>query len=161
MTRSNKADSVLLLDALDMAFEKKAWHGPNLKGSLRGLKVNQLLWRPKPKRHNIWEIATHAAYWKYTVYRWLTNTKRGSFPLTPSNWPRLPENPDIKNWKKDFLLLKEQHVKLVDAVKAFPSSKLNNRIKGTPWTYSKLIYGVASHDIYHAGQIQLLKRLQK
>ena len=161
MARSNKTDSAVLLDALDMAFEKKAWHGPNLKGSLRGLKINQLLWRPGPKRHNIWEIAIHAAYWKYTVYRWLTNTKRGSFPLSPSNWPRLPENPDIKAWKKDFAILKQQHVKLVDAVKEFPPSKLNNRIKGTPWTYSKLIYGVASHDIYHAGQIQLLKRLQK
>jgi uncharacterized damage-inducible protein DinB len=161
MRKGKKSDSVLLIDMLEQAFDKKAWHGTNLKGSLRGLKLNQLLYRPQPKRHNIWEIALHAAYWKYTVYRWLTNTKRGSFPRKPSNWPKIPENADLKAWRKDFALLRDQHIDLVGAVEAFPSSKLFEQIKGTPWNYAKLIYGVASHDIYHAGQIQLLKRLVK
>jgi len=161
MRKGKKSDSVLLIDMLEQAFDKKAWHGTNLKGSLRGLKPDQLLYRPQPKRHNIWEIALHTAYWKYTVYRWLTNAKRGSFPRKPSNWPNIPENTDLKAWRKDLTLLRNRHVKLIEAVTEFPSTKLFDQIKGTAWNYAKLIYGVASHDLYHAGQIQLLKRLVK
>jgi hypothetical protein len=85
-------DSIeLLLGLLDEAFERKAWHGPNLRGSLRGLDAKAAAWRPGPGRHNIWETAVHAAYWKYAVRRRLTGEKRGSFARGGSNWFRCPE----------------------------------------------------------------------
>jgi DinB superfamily len=62
----------VLLRLLEEAFQKQAWHGPNLKGSLRGLTAEQAAWRPDPTRHNIWELAVHCAYWKYAVRRKLT-----------------------------------------------------------------------------------------
>ncbi|HJS59272.1 MAG TPA: hypothetical protein VKA01_14315 [Vicinamibacteria bacterium] len=55
----------ILLGLLDEAFDKKAWHGTNLRGSVRGLDARTAAWRPGPRRHNIWELAVHAAYWKY------------------------------------------------------------------------------------------------
>ena len=69
--RDRKARPALdiLLGLLDEAFERKSWHGTNLRGSLRGLPAKQAAWRPGPRRHNIWEIAVHAAYWKYAVRR--------------------------------------------------------------------------------------------
>src|SRR5262249_48741890 len=69
----------LLLRILDEAYERKAWHGTNLRGSLRGVSSDTAAWRPARGRHNIREIAVHCAYWKYTVRRRLTGEKRGSF----------------------------------------------------------------------------------
>jgi hypothetical protein len=79
------------LAALDEAFDRKAWHGTNLRGSVRGLDARDAAWRPGRGRHNIWELVVHAAYWKYTVRRRLTGEKRGSFPLPGSNWFTRPE----------------------------------------------------------------------
>ena len=65
----------LLLAAIDEAYERKAWHGTNLRGALRGVTARQAAWRPAAGRHNLWEIALHAAYWKYAVRRRLTGEK--------------------------------------------------------------------------------------
>lgn len=51
-----------LLAALDRAYDRKSWHGTNLKGSLRAVSVETAVWRPAPGRHNVWEYAVHAAY---------------------------------------------------------------------------------------------------
>ncbi len=67
----------VLLDLLDEAFDKKSWHGPNLRGSIRGVTAQQAAWRPGPDRHNIWELTLHAAYWKYVVRRRLTFCEDG------------------------------------------------------------------------------------
>ncbi|MFQ5411533.1 MAG: DinB family protein, partial [Phycisphaerae bacterium] len=77
MTKKSPPEIALLLQNLDAAYDKAAWHGPNLKGSVRGLRVAQAVWRPRPKRHNIAEIVVHAAYWKYAVRRRLRGEKRG------------------------------------------------------------------------------------
>ena len=61
----------LLLENLNRAFGKRSWHGPNLMGSIRGLKPEDAAWRPQPERHNIWEYVVHAAYWKYRIVRLL------------------------------------------------------------------------------------------
>jgi hypothetical protein len=76
----------MLLDVINQGFDHQSWHGPNLRGSLRGATQQQALWRPNPQRHNIWEHALHAAYWKYTVRRRILNEKRGSFQVKGSNW---------------------------------------------------------------------------
>ena len=57
----------LLLVNLDEAYAKRGWHGPTLRGALRGLTPDDVYWRPGKGRHNIWELAAHAAYWKYAV----------------------------------------------------------------------------------------------
>ena len=74
-------DPITLLAFMDAAYDRTSWHGTNLRGSIRGLTVRQAAWRPSPKRHNIWELVVHAAYWKYTALRRLSGARRGSFPL--------------------------------------------------------------------------------
>ena len=138
----------LLLAFIDQAYDKKAWHGPTLRGALRGISVKEALWRPTPKHHNIWDITIHAAYWKYTVRNRLLGGPRGSFPRKGSNWFRSGGSP--AEWKKDLELLGQQHKLLREAVANLSPSKI---------TRLDMIYGIASHDLYHAGQIQLLKRL--
>lgn len=149
----------LLLSILDEAYEKHAWHGPNLRGSLRGVAAEQAAWRPGPERHNIWEIAVHTAYWKYIVRRRLTGEKRGSFALKGSNWFQRPDSISEDVWQKDVRLLAEQHKQLRKAVAEMEPARLREKVPGSKSTTLRTIYGIAAHDVYHAGQIQLLKRL--
>jgi hypothetical protein len=156
-------DSIeLLLGLLDEAFERKAWHGPNLRGSLRGVSARTAAWRPGPKRHNIWELTVHAAYWKYAVWRRLTGEKRGSFALPGSNFFRRPEGPVREAaWRADVALLVEQHRRLRAAVTTLHAVDLLKTSKGSRSTNLVLVRGIACHDLYHAGQIQALKRLAR
>jgi uncharacterized damage-inducible protein DinB len=151
----------LLLCILDEAYEKQAWHGPNLRGSLRGVSVEQAAWRPDRERHNIWEIAVHAAYWKYAVRRRLQSEKRGSFPMKGSNWFKRPEEASESAWISDLRLLRNEHLKLRQTVTEFPLERLYEKAGGSKVSNIRLVYGVAAHDVYHAGQIQFLKRLSE
>jgi hypothetical protein len=150
-----------LLAALDEAFDSRSWHGTNLRGSLRGLDVEMLSWRPGPDRHNIWELAVHAAYWKYAVRRKLTGERRGSFAMEGSNFWKRPVEETMSAWKQDLALLDREHRALRDVVASFPKTKWSQRPTGGKFTFAGMVRGVAAHDLYHAGQIQLLKTLQK
>jgi len=149
-----KASEELVLKLLDEAYAKRTWHGPNLRQSLRGVSAKQAAQRPAQGRHNIWELAVHAAYWKYAVRRRLTGGKRGSFALKGSNFFRRPVELSERAWREDLALLEREHRALRAAVvEAFRA--------GSAGKFLRHIYGVAFHDVYHAGQIRLLRRLCK
>ena len=150
----------LLLDVVDQAFDHRAWHGTPLAGALRGVGWRQALARPRAGRHNIWELTLHAAYWKYVVRRRLSRDPELVFPRSPANWPALPVLRDADAWRRDLALLKREHRLLREVIAAFPPARLHQRgWRSRRWTNIQHIYGIASHDLYHAGQIQLIKRL--
>lgn len=151
----------LLLEVLDQAFDRKGWHGTTLRGAVRGLLADDVLWRPGPRRHCIWEVALHTAYWKYVVRRRLTGARRGRIARPGSNWPPLPTPPSELAWEADVALLAKEHRLLREAVAALRPARLDRRPAGSIWTYRQMAHGVAAHDLYHAGQIQLLKRLRQ
>lgn len=151
----------LLLQILDQAFDRKGWHGTTLRGALRGLTAAEALWRPASGRHNIWELAVHAGYWKYAVRRRLAGDAIGSFARKPSNWPAVPETPEAAAWKSDIRLLEEEHRLLREVVQTLPPAKLEARSPQGVWTNAEEIHGIAAHDLYHTGQIQLIKKLMQ
>jgi hypothetical protein len=151
----------LLLQLIDEAYEKRAWQGTNLRGSIRGLTAQEAAWRPTPDRHNIWEIVVHAAYWKYAVRRRLLGEKRGLFPLKGSNWIKRPMIMRENAWREDVRLLDEMHRSMRDTIALLKPSDLNRKSTGSKFTNVFVITGIASHDVYHTGQIQLIKRLMK
>jgi uncharacterized damage-inducible protein DinB len=140
----------------EQAFRQKAWHGPNLWQALQGVTAKQAAWRPARGRHNIWEETLHAAYWKYAVRRRLEGGRRGNFVLVGSNFFPRPETGKLTEaaWKADKEILRSEHEALrkaiTNALRKPPTPKL-----GT------MLWGVAFHDIYHAGQIRLLRRLME
>jgi hypothetical protein len=144
----------LILALLDEAYEKRTWHGPNLKQSIRGVTAKQAAWRPRAGRHNIWEVTLHAAYWKYIVRRRIEGGRRGSFALKGSNFFARPENGKFNEaaWHADKELLEREHLALRESMA---------RVLRTPRGEKLLpkLWGVSFHDIYHAGQIRLLRRL--
>jgi uncharacterized damage-inducible protein DinB len=151
----------LLLHIIDEAFDKKAWHGPNLRGAIRRLELDEVAWRPGPGRHNIWEIVVHAAYWKYIVRRRLLDEKRGSFMLKGSNWFARPIVNTAEAWRADVALLEETHQQMRAAIAAMNPVDLHKKPPTSKVSNAALIAGIAAHDVYHAGQIQLLKRLAR
>jgi uncharacterized damage-inducible protein DinB len=155
------SETDLLILQLEQAFDHRSWHGTNLLGSIRGIAPEQAEWRPGEGRHNVWEIIVHAAYWKYTVYRRLVDEARGSFPLRGSNWFPRPVDASPAELKADTRLLREFHDKLLTAVTQLNPRRLGERPPGSKFTFRNLIVGVAAHDLYHAGQVQLLKRLRQ
>jgi hypothetical protein len=152
-----------LLGVIDRAYDRASWHGVNLRGSLRRVAPPDAAWRPHPERHNIWETAVHCAYWKYAVWRALTGAPRGSFPLTGSNWFRRPidRQAPLRLWRDDLALLGRMHADLRAAVAEVRPAALHRRLPRSRYTAFDLIAGAAAHDLYHAGQIQLLKALRK
>jgi hypothetical protein len=148
-----------LLDLIDEAFDRRSWHGTNLRGSLRGVTADVAAWRPAPDRHNIWELVVHAAYWKFEVRRRLTSGARDGFPLPGRNfWPR-PVAGTAEEWKRDVALLVREHAALRKILASIPTSKLGQRAPNDRFTYGGVIRGIAAHDLYHAGQVQLLKAM--
>jgi hypothetical protein len=160
MPHRGSRESDLLLTALEEAFHRRSWHGTNLLGSVRGLTPGQAAWRPAPGRHNIWEIIVHTAYWKYAVTRRITGAKRGGFPQKGSNWFPRPLRGTAAELAADIALLKRCHGELLAVTRAISPRDLRRRARASRFTVEAMVRGVAAHDLYHAGQIQLLKRLQ-
>lgn len=177
---SSDALARMLTENVQPRPRRQGWHGgPTPVGALRGVTAEQALWRPGPGRHNIWELALHIGYWKYAVRRRLEaglsssrleaatitsraeRAKGGSrFPRTPSNWPNAPGAPDEARWRDDIALLRAEHEQLVATIARVPVARYQEMTRGRrQWTVGELILGIAQHDAYHIGQIQLIKRL--
>ena len=151
------------LHLLDPPAGERLWYGgATALGSLRGVDHVQATWKPRADRHSIWELALHIAYWKYGVRRRLDETiPRGAFPRSPANWPRPPARPDARSWVEDRGLLRAEHDALVETIRSFDPNRLEELRGKSDYRYVDLILGVITHDIYHTGQIQLMKRLYR
>ena len=156
-----EAEIAVLLHAMDEAYDRRAWHGTGLKGSLRGVTAREAAWRPAPGRHNIRELAVHAAYWKYRVRRRLTGEKRGSFIIEGNNW-----------FERSGASEKSVALRAGSARARAPRSAPRRREpaarppgwqarRDTPANRAERDTGSALHDVYHTGQIQLLKALRR
>lgn len=148
----------MFLVLLDEGFERRAWHGPTLRGALRGVTPEEAAWRPAAGRHNIWELVVHAAYWKYMVRRRITGDRTLRFPEPGSDWFPRPTHPSPPAWRADLELLVDQHRQLRALVAGLSPADLADDEAGQK--RMRMIRGIMAHDVYHAGQIQLLKRLQ-
>ena len=157
--------SRLLIENVQPPRGRQGWHGgPTSSGALRGVDEVQARWRPGANRRSIWELTLHIAYWTYAVRRRLLAGRDRSAPSrfgrSPANWPRLPEPADAAAWAADVALLRLERERLVEACASVPVSALDDRPPGSRrWTYGELIVGIAQHDAYHTGQLQLVKRL--
>ncbi|MGH9721309.1 MAG: DinB family protein [Bryobacteraceae bacterium] len=141
----------MIIDFLDEAYNKKSWHGPNLRSAIRGVAAQEAAWRPTPGSHNIWELTLHVAYWKYVVTRRITRARRGTFVLPGTNFFKRPVELSESAWKSDIAILETTHRNLRRAVHDAVTCLHRDALH--------LIRGAAAHDLYHAGQIRLLRRL--
>lgn len=147
----------VLLRAFDEAYLKSAWHGPNVRGTVRGLDAETATWRPSVARHNIRELVLHIAYWKYAVRRRITgDVARGSFAIDGSNWFRR-DTVDGQAWREEVAIADSEHRLLRDVIASLRAKDLSRKVGRHD--IARMIFGVTAHDNYHNGQIALVKRL--
>jgi len=152
-----KTDFEALRQDLHQVYEGHPWHGSSITSVLDGISAESAKSRPIPDAHNIWELVLHMAYWKYAVSRRISGVEPGSFPREGSDWIPVRDTSE-KAWKVDIRLLHDQHALLVRAVQRLSPSRLHHR-NGSRWTHAEQIAGAAAHDLYHTGQLQLIKKL--
>ncbi|MCA9256668.1 MAG: DinB family protein [Phycisphaerales bacterium] len=159
--RKMTSEIAILVAALEDAYEKAGWHGPSLRSVVRRVKAKEAVQRPNGAAHSVAELVLHCAYWKYAGVRRLTGARRGGFPIKGSNWFPVAARLTDADWKSHLWLLDDRHADLIETVRALPAKRLSEVPTGAKVTNLKLIYGLAAHDAYHAGQIRLLRGLLK
>jgi uncharacterized damage-inducible protein DinB len=141
-----------MLDQLDRAYRADAWHGSAVLETLDGVTAEQAAARPIAGAHSIWELAEHIAIWKEIVATRLGGTKESIVDWQPI------EDTSAAAWKKTLARLEAAHVELKRVVEAFPESRLDQPPLPKASKAYVQIHGAIQHDLYHAGQIALLRK---
>jgi uncharacterized damage-inducible protein DinB len=149
-----------IADLLQREHEGEPWHGSPLQQILHGVDHSQAAARPVPDGHSIWELVLHIAAWKNETRHRLSGTRAGEPP--EGDWPAAAEA-TAANWRGAVEHLELAHRLLMSAVRNLPEPKLfeptnDPRTNGMAPTYYELLHGIVQHDVYHAGQIAILKK---
>ena len=154
VTRSSEAAGIA--DQLRRAFDGSAWHGPAVLELLADVDAATAAARPVADVHSIWELLLHIAVWDDAGMVRLTGKKWQ--PTGLANFPVMPARPTEAAWRKAIATAKRTHEKLVKAVAALPESRLRDRVPGKRYDFYHMLHGIAQHELYHAGQIAILKK---
>lgn len=143
-----------IVDQMDRAFDGRAWHGPPVMKILRGVTAREASARLFPETHTIWELVNHMASWKRIVARRISGkVVRVS---AAQDWPK-----PAGTWAAALSELRAAHRDLVKAVRRLPGSRLSDRVPGKGHNFYVALHGMVQHDLYHAGQLALLKKALK
>jgi uncharacterized damage-inducible protein DinB len=149
-----------LADQIRRAFAGENWHDGPLFAILEGVTAEMAAERPIAKAHTIWEILLHIAAWDKAVTRRLAGE---ALELSDEeNFPPIPDKSEAA-WQRAIASVQSTHAALVQAVEAFPDARLLEHVPGKKQPYYNFFYmlsGIAQHEVYHAGQILILKRAQ-
>ncbi|HXG92939.1 MAG TPA: DinB family protein [Blastocatellia bacterium] len=145
-----------ITDQLKRAFEGKAWHGPSVQEVLANVTAQQAAARTVQGAHSIWEIALHIATWE-TIARRRIEGEIIADVAGEVDWPPVVDTGD-EAWLATLERLKQNHLALRETVARLDDSRLDEKAAGVPYTIYFLIHGVIQHDLYHAGQIALLRK---
>ena len=146
-----------ILDQLNRAFEGPAWHGPSVKESLNGVTAEQARQRPLADAHSIWELVQHIAVWEDVGRRRLQGDPAEVPISSPEDWPPAEDASDVA-WEKAKAALARGHQALVAAISRVVETRLDQPILEGKSTVYVTLHGVIQHDLYHAGQIAILKK---
>jgi uncharacterized damage-inducible protein DinB len=155
--RSRSSESALIAEQLRRAFEGDAWHGPALLELLQDMDAATVAAKPLPNIHSIWELVLHVAVWDAAACRRLNGETFQ--PEGLANFPLVPK-PTEPAWRKAVAHLKRTHDALVKMVAALPESRLRERVPGKKYDFYFMLHGIVQHELYHAGQIAILKKAQ-
>lgn len=153
-------ESVRLADQIRRSFEGNAWHGDSVLELLAGVNAKTAAAKPIESGHSIWELLLHIAAWDDAVRR-----RAGGEAVTLSETQNFPPLKEVSEaaWRQAIESAKQTHNQLIKAVAAFPDSRLQDQVPGKTEKYHSFYYmfsGVVQHELYHAGQLAMLKKFQ-
>jgi uncharacterized damage-inducible protein DinB len=142
-----------VLAALRGAFEANGWHGPTVRGSVRGLTAREAERKPPRAHHSIHELVDHIAHWEAVVLR---RHLREATPRGRTDW-----RPPLLSLAESVQRMEDGHRALVKAVRALRDQDLDRKVPTSsgPRPLVEVLHGLAAHDAYHAGQIRLTRKL--
>ena len=143
---------------LQEGFGPGAWHGPDLKAALADVTSSLALWRPAAGRHNIAEIALHHAYFIRSVRAQLTAAPAEPFVAEGEDWFDISDD-DRLSWSAIYTALESQQERLRATLDDIDTQRITSPL--TPDERFALVLGITCHAVYHAGQVQLIKRLRE
>jgi uncharacterized damage-inducible protein DinB len=155
---STNSEPALIADQLRRAFEGDAWHGPALLELLQDVDARTASAKPISNAHGIWELVLHIAAWDRATLRRLAGEV--CQPTGEANFPPV-RNTSEAAWRKAVGDTKQTHDTLVKAVAALPEPRLRDQVPGKDYDFYHLLHGVVQHELYHAGQIAILKKAQE
>jgi uncharacterized damage-inducible protein DinB len=145
-----------IAEQLRRAFEGEAWHGPSVHELLASTTRGQAAKRPIPGAHTIWEIVLHIGVWESVVRRRLLG--ESITDLAPEHdWPPVRDVTEPA-WRKTLEELEQGHLQMRQAITQVTDERLNETVPGKDYTVYVMLHGIIQHDLYHAGQISLLKK---
>ena len=149
------SESTRLANQLEKALEGEAWHGPSWREVLQGVTASDAQRRPVPDAHSIGEIVLHVTTWQEVAKKRLD----GESPqVTPEqDWPNTTFASD-REWFAATQRLFETGKTLAATIAAFPEARLQEKRPNVEGTWYDLAIGMLQHDLYHAGQVGLLKK---
>jgi uncharacterized damage-inducible protein DinB len=151
------SQAALIADQLRRAFDGDAWHGPALLELLKDVDAATAAAKPLPDVHSIWELVLHIAAWDTAGFRRLAGEKaqlKGA-----ANFPLVPDPPTEDAWRSTVMSITRRHQKLVQKVAGLTEKRLRDQVPGKPYNFSHMFHGIAQHELYHAGQIAILKKI--
>jgi uncharacterized damage-inducible protein DinB len=159
MSKTDRSEAARIADQLRRAFSGDAWHGDSVFEILEDVNAAQAAAHPSKKAHSIWELVLHIAAWDSAVLRRL-----GGAAVELSDAENFPPVTDASEaeWRKALADVRRVHEALVAAVAALPDSRLDQIVPGKKsahYTFYYMLHGVVQHELYHAGQIALLKKM--
>ena len=151
-------ESARIADLLERAYRGEAWHGPSLTEALTGVDADMAIRRLEPGVHSIWELVSHVLAWGEEVSRRLAGEQPRE--MTESlDWPKEAARSEDA-WAELRERLDESHRRLVARVTELSDARLDDDLQlASPSKIYLVLHGVIHHHLYHAGQIQMLKRV--
>lgn len=146
-----------ILDQLRRAYEGEAWHGPSVREAMAGVTAAQAQARPLVNAHSIWELVHHIAVWEDVGRRRLEGDRAAIEISGPEDWPPADDQSEAA-WEQARASLERGHRALVEAISRVPESRLDAPVLEGMSTVYVTLHGVIQHDLYHAGQITMLKK---
>ena len=143
-------------DQLRRAFDGQAWHGPAVMEVLANVTSEQAAARPIPTAHSIWEITVHIGVWESVARRRVEGEDVGSVP-PEQDWPPITDTTEAA-WQETLEKLRRGHEALLEAISKLDDAQLREPAAGANYSFYFLLHGAIQHDLYHAGQIALIKK---
>ncbi len=151
-----RAELERIADLLDRAGSGDAWHGPSVAAVLSTLTAAQASTRPIAAAHTIWELALHIAVWDRVVARRLAGERVEPSPA--QDWPQPGAPMDEDAWERTLRGIRDARAELRAALLAFDERRIEDIVPGRDHSFYVMIHGIIQHDLYHAGQIALLRK---
>jgi len=146
-----------ILDQLQRTYEGNAWHGPAVRELVKGVSARQAAAKSVPAAHSIWGIVLHMTAWQDVTRRRLGGEVVIDLP-SELDWPPIQDQSESA-WQQAIEHLTQSKQQLHRAISQLDDERLNDAVPGKDYSVYVMLHGVIQHNIYHAGQIALLKKI--